>query len=95
MKFLNPTGISEHVSWEVGVSQGSSVCSRECCCVPAEAPAMPVALGEGGSPGPHSGRAGAAAGSGFQGGFIAKMLMSNKKVLLSLVGRKEGREQRG
>lgn len=45
--------------------------------------------------GPHSGRAGAAAGSGFQGRFLAKMLMSNKKVLLNLAGRKEGREQRG
>lgn len=56
---------------------------------------MPMALDGGGSQGPHSDRAGAAAGLGFQGGFIAKTLMSNKKVLLSLAGRKEGREQRG
>lgn len=77
------------------MAQRKSVCSRECCCVLAQAPGMPMALDGGGSQGPCSGRAGAAAGSGFQGGFIAKILMSNKKVLLSLVGRKEGREQRG
>lgn len=95
MNFLNHTGISDHVPGKIGVSLGSSVCPRECLCVPAEAPAMPVALDGGGSQGPRFGRAGAAAGLGFQGGFIAKMLMSNEKVLLSLVGRKERREQRG
>lgn len=95
MKFLNHTGISDHVPGKTGASQGRSACPRECCCVPAQTPAMPMAMDGGGSQGPHSDRAGAAAGLGFQGGFIAKTLMSNKKVLLSLAGRKEGREQRG
>lgn len=72
------------------------MCPRESQCVLRNvAVSQPLAPDGGGSQAPHSGRAGAAAGSGFQGGFIAKMLMNNKKVLLSLVGRKEGREQRG